>query len=254
MLRDAAMFEKYTMTVNLIRQIALTGCRRSEIIGLRWSEVDTNGSRLRLEDSKEGVSVRPVGLPTVEYLEEHRNSATCTYLFPEQDVDNAFGSFPNHWEQIFRNSALSYITPHVLRHSFASIGNDLGLSDITIAALVVHSKATVTSKYIHSLDTALISTGTAFVPSPLFDCSETAAQQHRGRYPTARQVQNKNSLLHPLAKPTFRHALGCAIQKDGSPEVSSPMQQRSLLHRASSFQPQSAPLYNQASAADHSHG
>ena len=48
------------------------------------------------------------------------------------------------------------ITPHVLRHSFASIANDLGFTEVTIAALVGHSKSTVTSKYIHTLDTALI--------------------------------------------------------------------------------------------------
>jgi integrase len=33
MLREAARTEKYAMTVEIIRQIALTGCRRSEIIG-----------------------------------------------------------------------------------------------------------------------------------------------------------------------------------------------------------------------------
>ncbi len=48
------------------------------------------------------------------------------------------------------------VTPHVLRHSFASIANDLGFTEVTIAALVGHSKGTVTSKYIHTLDTALI--------------------------------------------------------------------------------------------------
>ena len=48
------------------------------------------------------------------------------------------------------------MTPHVLRHSFASIANDLGFTEVTIAALVGHSKGTVTSKYIHTLDTALI--------------------------------------------------------------------------------------------------
>ena len=63
MLRAAAKDEKYTTTVDIIRQIALTGCRRSEIIGLRWSEVDAEASCLRLVDSKEGASVRPVGLP-----------------------------------------------------------------------------------------------------------------------------------------------------------------------------------------------
>lgn len=35
---------------------------------------------------------------------------------------------------------LSDVTPHVLRHSFASIANDLGFTEVTIAALVGHSK------------------------------------------------------------------------------------------------------------------
>jgi hypothetical protein len=51
---------------------------------------------------------------------------------------------------------LAGITPHVLRHSFASIGNDLGFTEATIAALVGHSRGTVTSRYIHTVDTALI--------------------------------------------------------------------------------------------------
>jgi hypothetical protein len=34
-----------------------------------------------------------------------------------------------------------------LRHSFASIANDLGFTEVTIAALVGHAKGSVTSKY-----------------------------------------------------------------------------------------------------------
>ena len=44
----------------------------------------------------------------------------------------------------------------MLRHSFASIANDLGFTEVTIAALVGHAKGSVTSKYIHTLDIALI--------------------------------------------------------------------------------------------------
>ena len=51
---------------------------------------------------------------------------------------------------------LADVTPHVLRHSFASIANDLGFTEVTIAALLGHAKGTVTGKYIHTLDTALI--------------------------------------------------------------------------------------------------
>jgi integrase len=155
-LRSAAMNEKYQTTVNIIRQIALTGCRRTEMITLRWIEADTDASCLRLIDSKEGASTRPIGLPVVEYLEDRRAEAGGTYVFPGQGDDNAFGSFPNHWEKIFQDTSLADITPHVLRHSFASIANDLGFTEVTIAALVGHAKGSVTSKYIHTLDTALI--------------------------------------------------------------------------------------------------
>ena len=157
MLRAAAKKEvKYTTIVDIIRQIALTGCRRSEMIGLKWTEADTEASCLRLEDSKEGESIRPIGLPVVEYLERLRTHNVGTFVFPGQGEDNAFGSFPSHWKRLFEDSPLSDITPHVLRHSFASIANDLGFTEVTIAALVGHAKGSVTSKYIHTLDTALI--------------------------------------------------------------------------------------------------
>jgi len=69
MLRESAKREKYTTIAEIVRQIALTGCRRSEMINLKWTEADTEASCLRLEDSKEGDSVRPIGLPAVEFLE-----------------------------------------------------------------------------------------------------------------------------------------------------------------------------------------
>ena len=97
-----------------------------------------------------------MGLPVIEFIEARRDDEAGTYVFPGQGEDNAFGSFPNHWEQIFRGSPLADVTPHVLRHSFASVANDLGFTEVTIAALVGHAKGSVTSKYIHSLDTALV--------------------------------------------------------------------------------------------------
>src|SRR5262249_22741749 len=44
-----------------VRLLALTGCRRGEIERLRWDEVDLAGGCLRLSDSKEGKSIRPLG-------------------------------------------------------------------------------------------------------------------------------------------------------------------------------------------------
>lgn len=66
------------------------------------------------------------------------------------------GRFLARSQRIFRGSSLNGITAHVLRHSFASIANDLGFTEVTIAALVGHAKGSVAGKYIHTLDATLV--------------------------------------------------------------------------------------------------
>jgi integrase len=51
---------EHWQALSAIRLIALTGCRRSEILNLKWSEVDFKSSCLRLGDSKTGASLRPL--------------------------------------------------------------------------------------------------------------------------------------------------------------------------------------------------
>jgi integrase len=53
------------------------------------------------------------------------------------------------------------VTPHTLRHSFASLAGDLGYSEPTIAVLVGHKKQTITSRYIHSADAVLLAAADA---------------------------------------------------------------------------------------------
>lgn len=156
-LNDAGRNPNFSMTVEIARLIALTGARRSEIIGLEWSEFDADESCLRLNDSKEGAFVRPIGLRVIDRLESLRPIEEQTFVFRGiRRRDQAFGGFPRQWRAIFKGTELEWMTPHVLRHSFASLGNDLGFTEATISAIVGHSRNSVTSKYIHTLDTALI--------------------------------------------------------------------------------------------------
>ncbi len=48
MLNEVARDEDNAIVVEIIRQLALTGCRRSEIVKLKWAEIDFDGSCLRL--------------------------------------------------------------------------------------------------------------------------------------------------------------------------------------------------------------
>ena len=70
--------------------------------------------------------------------------------------------FPKLWGRIAKLGELpADVTPHTLRHSFASLANDLGYSEPTIAALIGHSGHSVTSRYIHSADPVLIAASDA---------------------------------------------------------------------------------------------
>jgi hypothetical protein len=56
-------------------------------------------------------------------------------------------------DRVCAKAELEQVTPHVLRHTFASVAGDLGFSELTIAGLLGHSARGVTQGYVH-LDTA----------------------------------------------------------------------------------------------------
>jgi integrase len=61
------------------------------------------------------------------------------------------------WPRIAKLGGLTAdVTPHALRHSFASLAADLGYSEPTIAALVGHKGQSITSRYLHSADAVLL--------------------------------------------------------------------------------------------------
>ncbi len=136
--------------------LALTGCRSGEITHLKWTEVDETGSCLRLKDSKEGASVRPVGQPAFDLLAIIERRKGCPYvLVPVRGAD-AFGGMPRAWKRIVKRANLDGVTPHTLRHSFASVAGDLGFTESTIAAMLGHAAGSVTSRYVHHLDSVLV--------------------------------------------------------------------------------------------------
>jgi integrase len=137
-----------------IWMLALTGARKSEIEQLRWTEIDEPGRALRLEDSKEGASIRPIGSPVFELL--HRIQRQGPYVFPGRTPDRPYGGLQGAWERLKLRADLPKVTLHTLRHSFASTAADLGLSEPTIAAMIGHASGSISGRYIHHLDVVLI--------------------------------------------------------------------------------------------------
>ena len=132
--------------------LAVTGWRKGEALNLRWSEVDLGRRTATLSDTKTGRSVRPLSLDACNVLEEmaELQSARAGLVFPATRGDGPMHGFRKFWLRIAKLAKLpGDVTPHVLRHSFASLAADLGYSESTIAALVGHSGRSTTSRYLH---------------------------------------------------------------------------------------------------------
>jgi integrase len=135
-----------------IRLIAITGCRRSEILQLKRSEIDLANSCLRLGDTKTGASIRP--LPKAAQAIFIRIKREGEYVFPGVNRgDKSYASvFPKAWQRIV---GAAY-TPHGLRHSYASAAHELGLSELIIKVLLGHARLGVTSGYIATVDSLVL--------------------------------------------------------------------------------------------------
>ena len=142
--------------VAAIRLIALTGCRRSEVTGLRKVELDLKTRVLKLVDTKTGASLRPLGQAAADViLEAHRRSNSAFLLPGMRGADAPYAGLPKAWSRIVKPT-LPNVTPHTLRHSFASVSDDLGFSEATTGAMLGHAGSGTTRGYIHKLDPALV--------------------------------------------------------------------------------------------------
>jgi integrase len=155
-LRTAEAASIWPAAIAASRFLALSGWRSGEMLSLRWSDVDLARRTATLADSKTGRSIRPLSHAACDVL---RNIPRFTgeLVFPATRGDGRMAGFPKLWARIAKLGELSAeITPHVLRHSYASLAGDLGYSEPTIAALVGHKGHSVTSRYVHAADSVLL--------------------------------------------------------------------------------------------------
>ena len=137
-----------------VRLLAFTGCRKSEIIKLRWPEVDFNSRCFRFGDPKSRAMVlHPVGEPAMNLLRELKVRSKGEYVLPAIRGQGHFGGLERAWGRIVGDA----YSPHGLRHAYGSVAGDLGYSELTIGALLGHKikVRSVTAGYV-KLDAVVI--------------------------------------------------------------------------------------------------
>jgi integrase len=143
--------------ISAIIFLALTGWRSGEVLNLRWRDLDLKRRVARLPDTKTGSSTRPLSMSAVQEVQKLPRRGFDDLLFPSSREGVVMSGFPSLFEKVARVGGLpKNVTPHVLRHSFASVAADLGFSELTIAALIGHRGGSITSRYTHHADAVLL--------------------------------------------------------------------------------------------------
>jgi integrase len=122
--------------------LIVTGWRSSEVRLLKFSECDLERRVATLGDTKSGMSIRPLCAAAIKIIEAQPRQGQNVFT----NKGKLITSLNRHWQKL---DMPKDVTPHSLRHSFASLTADLGLPDHTIARLLGHRQSTVTSRYIH---------------------------------------------------------------------------------------------------------
>ena len=135
-----------------VRMLMLTGCRRNEILALRWEEVDFERGELRLADSKTGPRTVPLS-PAAGRILRQRSKRRCVrdgpWVFPGRAPGSQLRDVGVQWRKLRTWADLGDLRLHDLRHSFASRALALGESLPAIGRLLGHTEVQTTARYAH---------------------------------------------------------------------------------------------------------
>lgn len=140
------------LEVAVISLLALTGCRRGEILNLTWGEVQ--GRKLKLADSKTGPRIVWLGQEARAMLDRLARAEKHERVFPfEVQPSSAIDGF---WRNLRRKAGLEDVRLHDLRHNYASLAARSSETLPMIGNLLGHKDIRTTARYSHLHDAGLL--------------------------------------------------------------------------------------------------
>ena len=168
----------------LVMVLMMSGCRRGEVLGLKWDKVDFAQNTILIDNNvlyvpkvgiyedtpKTAKSRRLIALPpdTIELLrkykawQEEEIKALKGYyqdrgfLFAQEDGGPMHPDSVNTWlDRFSQRHGLPHINPHAFRHSMASVLYYNGMDSVSISARLGHAQVSTTSDiYAHVIEQA----------------------------------------------------------------------------------------------------
>jgi integrase len=146
-----------------LRLLILTGARKTEIIGLRWSEVERDRARLSLppERTKAGgktgrryIALSGLALDILTRRAANKNGSI--FVFPAKSASGHLMALRRPFLKICEHAELEGLRIHDLRHTFASMAIANGHSLFAVGKALGHANARTTERYAHLTNDPLV--------------------------------------------------------------------------------------------------
>ena len=132
-----------------MRLLLLTGCRKNEIVTLRWDDIDRTAREIRIPDSKTGARRVPL-TPAVEWvLARIARVDGNPWVIAGKKPGAHLSNLDQAWARLRARAGLKDVRIHDCRHSFASHALAIGEGLAMIGELLGHRKVTTTARYAH---------------------------------------------------------------------------------------------------------
>jgi len=152
--------------IAVITLLLLTGCRRSEIRNLRWSDV--HGLRVKLADAKAGPRTVWLGEDARHIIDALPRVPKSKWLFSGKAGPISKTRVDTAWTKVRESAELNGLRLHDLRHTFASHAAQNAETLPMIGKLLGHASLTSTARYAH-LDDAGLRSHNEYIGERLLD-------------------------------------------------------------------------------------
>ena len=126
----------------------LTGARRSNVLEMKWADVDLEAATWRIGRTKNGTP-QTVALvePVVELLRERKRQATSLFVFPGSGVTGHLVEPKKGWARICKAAGIEGARIHDLRRTMGSWQAKTGASLPVIGKSLNHKNQSTTAIY-----------------------------------------------------------------------------------------------------------
>ena len=140
----------HPLSMAIIRLLLLTGCRKSEIVTLKWRYY--REGKLFLPDSKVGPRTVWLSSAAREILDGLPRKSDWIFPSPRKNGFLHAETVGKVWHRLREEAGLNDVRLHDLRHSYASMALAHGETVLTIGRLLGHRNPATTLKYTHLSD------------------------------------------------------------------------------------------------------